>query len=241
MRAAVGDKLVIRGHAVGQPEKHATIVEVRGPDGEPPFVIHWDDDPPDPALDHLFFPGPDADVEHVAGEAASDRSDGASRLKAMLVCASTSHGNTWKVAERMASVLDARVVAPDEAEVAALERCELVGFGSGIYRMSVHPELRELVDAMPPMLGRRAFLFSTHGAPIQLGGWLSPLRAMESALRSKGLEIVGQFDCKGFDTYGPLGWIGGLNKGHPDEHDLDEAERFAMRVRERVQRSLLQG
>jgi hypothetical protein len=64
MKAAVGDELVIRGHAIGQHERHATIVEVRGEDGDPPYVVHWHDDPHDVPQDHLFFPGPDADVEH---------------------------------------------------------------------------------------------------------------------------------------------------------------------------------
>jgi len=65
MQAAVGDQLVIRGHAVGQRERHATIVEVRGMDGAPPYVVHWHDDPNDVPQDHLFFPGSDADVEHM--------------------------------------------------------------------------------------------------------------------------------------------------------------------------------
>jgi hypothetical protein len=66
MKASVGDKLAIRGHAVGTVERRATIVEVRGADGGPPYVIRWDDDPHDVPQEHLFFPGSDADVEHVA-------------------------------------------------------------------------------------------------------------------------------------------------------------------------------
>ncbi len=65
MKAQVGDRLAIRGHSVGTKERHATIVEVRGDDGAPPYVVHWDDDPGDTPQDHLFFPGPDADVEHL--------------------------------------------------------------------------------------------------------------------------------------------------------------------------------
>jgi hypothetical protein len=63
MHANVGDKLVIRGHAVGRPERRGTVVEVHGPDGTPPYVVHWDDDLHDEPVDHLFFPGSDADVE----------------------------------------------------------------------------------------------------------------------------------------------------------------------------------
>ncbi|HEY6531551.1 MAG TPA: DUF1918 domain-containing protein [Acidimicrobiales bacterium] len=62
MKATVGDRLVIRGHQIGHRERHATIVEVRGPDGTPPYLVRWDDD----AGDHLYFPGSDADVEHNA-------------------------------------------------------------------------------------------------------------------------------------------------------------------------------
>ena len=65
MKARVGDRLVIRGHAIGMKERHATIVGVQGDDGGPPYVVHWADDPPGEPHDHLFYPGPDADVEHV--------------------------------------------------------------------------------------------------------------------------------------------------------------------------------
>jgi hypothetical protein len=67
MKAQVGDRLVIRSHAIGMKERHATIVDVRGADGGPPYVVHWSDDPSDEPHDHLFYPGPDADVEHHPG------------------------------------------------------------------------------------------------------------------------------------------------------------------------------
>jgi hypothetical protein len=63
MKARVGDRLVIRGHANGTKERHATIVDVRGPDGAPPYVVRWADEPDGVAKDHLFFPGSDADIE----------------------------------------------------------------------------------------------------------------------------------------------------------------------------------
>ena len=60
MKAAVGDRIVIHGHHIGEPDRDAEIVEVRGEDGEPPFVVRWGDD----GHQSLFFPGPDASVEH---------------------------------------------------------------------------------------------------------------------------------------------------------------------------------
>ena len=62
-QAQPGDLIVIRGHAVGRKERRGTIVETRGEEGGPPFVVHWLDDPHDEPHDVLFFPGSDATVE----------------------------------------------------------------------------------------------------------------------------------------------------------------------------------
>lgn len=60
MKAKVGDKIVIAGHHLGEPERDAEVLEVRGPDGEPPYLVRWDDD----GHEGLFFPGTDASVVH---------------------------------------------------------------------------------------------------------------------------------------------------------------------------------
>jgi hypothetical protein len=62
MRAAVGDRLVIKGHNVGAPDKDGEVLEVHGDDGAPPWLVRWSDD----GHEGLFFPGPDAEIEHFA-------------------------------------------------------------------------------------------------------------------------------------------------------------------------------
>ena len=52
-------------------------------------------------------------------------------------------------------------------------------------------------------------------------------RPLRRALEKKGFEVVGEFSCRGYDTFGALCLIGGLNRKHPDEQDLLRAERFA--------------
>jgi len=59
MRAMVGDRLHVRGHKVGQQDHTAEIIEVRGQDGAPPYVVRFPD-----GREALVFPGPDASVEH---------------------------------------------------------------------------------------------------------------------------------------------------------------------------------
>lgn len=59
MRASVGERILIRGTTVEAPDRHGEIVEVRGDDGAPPYLVRFDD-----GHETLVFPGSDATVEH---------------------------------------------------------------------------------------------------------------------------------------------------------------------------------
>ena len=110
-------------------------------------------------------------------------------------------------------------------------RCnsDLVGFGSGIYGGRHHRLLLEFVDGLPRSDGKQAFIFSTSGGP---NGSKSH-RRLKEALARKGFAILGEFSCKGFDTFGPFKLIGGLNKGRPNGQDLADAERFARELEDK--------
>ena len=58
MRAQIGERLCIHGRTVGQHDQEGEIIEVRGPEGEPPYVVRFDD-----GHEKLVFPGPDAHIE----------------------------------------------------------------------------------------------------------------------------------------------------------------------------------
>jgi CBS-domain-containing membrane protein len=64
--ASVGDVIVVRPRLVGGHERRATIVEVHGADGAPPYTVRWSDDQHDRPHLTLFFPGSDTYVEHPA-------------------------------------------------------------------------------------------------------------------------------------------------------------------------------
>ena len=59
MRADVGDRLHVHGRVVGQPEQTAEIIEIRGENGAPPYLVRHED-----GHEALVFPGSDAVVEH---------------------------------------------------------------------------------------------------------------------------------------------------------------------------------
>lgn len=58
MIATVGDHLLVHNTHVGEHVREGEIVEVRGADGGPPYVVRWTDD----GHESLVFPGPDAEV-----------------------------------------------------------------------------------------------------------------------------------------------------------------------------------
>ncbi len=148
-------------------------------------------------------------------------------MQVLIICASISHGNTEKVARAMAQVLGASVRRPAEVMPEELVAYDLVGFGSGIYFGRHHPSLLALAERLPE-LRKRAFVFSTRGAPM-----LGPChRALKAKLRAKGWQVVGEFSCKGWDTYGCLRRIGGINKGRPNDRDLARAKAFAEVLRD---------
>ncbi|MGO9509428.1 MAG: flavodoxin family protein [Mycobacterium sp.] len=153
-------------------------------------------------------------------------------MRSLIVCTSKSHGNTRRVAERMAEVLDAEVVSPGSVDPATIRDYDLVGFGSGIYYMTVDARLRDLLRRLPTVDHISAFTFFTSGArEVPLWGYHKPIRKQ---LEAKGFEVIGSFSCRGFDTVGPFGMIGGINRGRPNDNDLDQAAKFAVRLREGV-------
>lgn len=60
MKATPNDWLIVESGHLGAPRRRALVLEVRGPDGDPPFYVEWSDT----GRRSLVFPGPDARIEH---------------------------------------------------------------------------------------------------------------------------------------------------------------------------------
>jgi flavodoxin len=146
-------------------------------------------------------------------------------MKTAIICHSYHHMNTEKIARRMATAMDAKLMKPEEVDMSALAEYDLIGLGSGIYFSKHHKSLLKLVDAMPEMKGRKAFIFSTagRGEPSMARNH----RALRARLEGKGFVVVGEFSSYAWDTFFLLRLIGGINKGRPNKDDLAKAEAFA--------------
>ena len=52
--------MIIKGHHIDEPVRDGEILEACGPGGTPQFRVLWSDT----GHEVLFFPGPDASVQH---------------------------------------------------------------------------------------------------------------------------------------------------------------------------------
>jgi flavodoxin len=149
-------------------------------------------------------------------------------MKSMVIVYSYHHNNTKKIADVIAKVLDAQIKTPKQTKPEELLEYDLVGFGSGNYFGKHHEDLFDLAEKLPQVADKKAFIFSTSGGTRKVAEAHLPLR---EKLESKGYRIVGEFNCAGFDTYGGLRLIGGVNKGRPNDEDLKHAEEFAQNLK----------
>ena len=158
----------------------------------------------------------------------------AGETKVLMIFAGSPAGSTARVAGVIADELGARVVGPDQADVAISGDFTLIGFGSGIFHGEHHAALLALADELPPATHAKVFLFSTCGIPARfarpeaLADYSSGNHAaLREKLRAKGYEIVGEFGCPGFNDNKFLKLFGGLNRGRPNAADLWSARSFA--------------
>jgi flavodoxin len=158
-------------------------------------------------------------------------------LRSLVVVFSYHHGNTEKIAQTCAKVLGAEIKTPQQVKPKEIAEYDLVGFGSGIYSATFDPSVLDLADRLQNAAGKKAFLFSTYGAP----GFIANREFIEKnhqqireKLQAKGFTVIGEFGCAGWNTNSFLKYFGGLNKGRPDANDLQNAEAFARQMKEKA-------
>jgi flavodoxin len=147
-------------------------------------------------------------------------------MKALIIYISIHHGNTEKVAKVMANTLDAALLEVKQADASILEQYDLIGFGSGIYFGKHHESLLDFVDKLPMLRNKKTFIFSTSGLR-KIPFFHDFDKPLKERLQRKGFDIIGEFSCRGLDTYRATKLVGGINKGRPNAKDLKQAEDFA--------------
>ena len=161
--------------------------------------------------------------------------------KTLLVVYSYHHKNTEKIANIFSKALDAQIKTPQQINPEELQEYDLIGLGSGIYSDKNHKSVLDLADKLPQVNNKKAFIFSTSGAPIGLLGEEKFREYIEKShselrekLQNKGYLIIDEFGCAGYNTNKFLKLFRGINKGRPNAEDLKNAEEFALKLKKNL-------
>lgn len=152
-------------------------------------------------------------------------------MKTAICYYSRHHGNTRSVLEAMAQEGETALIDVTARQAVRLEEYDCVGFASGIYGFEMHKTVVEYARQYLPQ-GKPVFFVYTYGGAKGTGA-----KALAELAREKDCPVLGEFSCKGYDTFGPFKLVGGIAKGHPDGRDLENARQFYRNIQSQVTRS----
>ncbi len=147
-------------------------------------------------------------------------------MKVLIIYCSEYRKHTEKIAQVFAKTIDCDIVNIKESMNLNIENYDLVGFGSGVYRESLHHKLYKLVEGLD-LRGKNTFVFSTNGVGMKFYN-----NDLIKLIESKGGIIKGSFACKGsfspseFTDNRIFDFMGKLSYGHPNEKDFRKADVF---------------
>ena len=141
-------------------------------------------------------------------------------MKTAICYYSRHHGNTRKVLEAMAQEGDVDLIDVTVRQAVRLEQYDCIGFASGIYGFEVQKSVIEFARQYLPQ-GKPVFFVYTYG-----GAKGSGAKALGEIAQEKNCPVLGEFGCRGYDTFGPFRLVGGIAKGRPNSRDLENARKF---------------
>lgn len=128
-------------------------------------------------------------------------------MKTAICYYSRHHGNTLKVLKAMAEGQNVDFIDVTSRTAAHLEQYDVVGFASGIYYSKFHDSVASFARQHLPE-GKDVFFVYTYGS--KRDGYT---KAIAEAVAAKHANILGEYGCKGYDTFGPFKLVGGHRQG----------------------------
>ena len=140
--------------------------------------------------------------------------------KTVIVYASTHHGNTYKLAKAISDQYEIEMIDAMKQSIVNLQEYEVIGFASGIDFGKFYESIEKFAKVNLPVKKQVFFLYT---CAMDRKGFTDSMK--EIALE-KEATILGEYGCKGYNTYGPWKVIGGMNKNHPTEAEVKSAVEF---------------
>jgi len=140
-------------------------------------------------------------------------------LKTAIIYESYHHGNTKKVCDALAQKYDITLIDA-RGSVGELEKYDLIGLASGAAYGKFYSTITDVARNKLPQ-GKSVFFIYTCGRPSR-----DYAAEVKKIALEKNCRILGTYGCKGYDTFGPLKLIGGINKENPTADEIDAAIKF---------------
>jgi flavodoxin I len=121
-------------------------------------------------------------------------------------------GNTRNVADAIAEEMG--ITAKDVSQ-ASTDDAKTLFLGSGTYGGKPGEAMMKFIES-GNFSGRKVAIF---GTSVSLAGGQKMITVMTDALTKKGATIAGAYHCRGKMFL--------INRGHPDNEDLENAKKFA--------------
>lgn len=151
-------------------------------------------------------------------------------MKSLILYYSSYNKNTEKIARVFAEKIHSELINIKDAPNIDIEKYDLIGFGSGVYKEALSPNLIKFVDGLN-LKGRNVFVFSTSGTGIRYyNNGLIRLLVSKGAINRGSFACRGSFTASEFTSNRIFNIMGRLSQGHPNDKDLKKAERFIERV-----------
>ena len=147
-------------------------------------------------------------------------------MKTAICYYSRHHGNTLKVLKAMAEEGDVDLIDVTLRQSVRLEEYDCIGLASGIYAFEFQKSVVAFARQYLPQ-GKPVFFVYTYG-----GAKGSGAKDLEDIAREKESLLLGEFSCRGYDTFGPFKLVGGIAKGHPNGRDLENVRKFYREIQQ---------
>lgn len=151
-------------------------------------------------------------------------------MESLIIYSSNYKGNTKRIAEVLGEPINADLVNLKSFKDINIEDYNLIGFGSGVYKESLSPQLFDCIERLN-LQGKYVFVFSTSGVGLTFYN-----KKLMNLLVSKGAICKGNFACKGsfvskdFSDNKIFEIMSKFSKGHPNHKDFSIAEKFIKKI-----------
>ena len=142
-------------------------------------------------------------------------------MSTAIIYYSRHHENTKKLVDAIKKANpEIKTIDFTENRVVDLSQYTHIGIASGIYFGKFNKELTEYIKKNLLHVKKVFGIFTCGNYSDK---YAKEIKAIAEEKRCKWL---GEYGCKGFDTFGPFKLVGGIQKGHPTEEEIQGAVDF---------------